>query len=123
MRDIVPKSTEPKRQVSTPVEPHNRPFSMPQGGDRAWGAARAGSVEGHRRDFEKARAELSVMTPSAAVALMENMGMGMLELYLLAEEAGENREYISRSFPKPGARARERYGPFMQVDEPAAVGT
>lgn len=122
MRDVVPKRTEPREEISTPVVPHNRPFTMPQGGDRAWDYAKQAQESGHERDFERAREVLSTMQPSAAVATMETMGLGMLEMYLLAEEDGQARDFILRSFPKPGARARERYGPFMQTNEAAAVG-
>ncbi len=108
-RDIVPKSG-PHKEISTAVKPHNRPYTGPQGFDRAMAAATAlPRDQRYIRDFERAQQHLRNLLPVAAIELMEDMGIGMLELYLLAEEHDQNREFIMRSFPKPGLKARVRY--------------
>ncbi len=117
-RDLIQKREGPKEEISTPVVPHNRPFGDGQKRAANKADAEAGSKalsqeERRRKDFEGAKEQLSKLTYSQSVDLLGGLPSGVLELYLLAEEDSRNREEVLRFFPKPGARARERYSPFM----------
>ena len=115
-RDIVPSREGPKEEISTEVEKHFRPYTMPTKSDMT----PRGTVEELRaRDFNKAKEHLRILNPASAVENMQSMPVGLLEMYLLAEESDQGREYILRAFPKPGKRARGRYQPFM--DETTAT--
>lgn len=78
--------------------------------------------EAQERQFEDAKARLSKMTFASAVQFLTTLPVGLLEVYLLAEEAGEGRKEVLSQFPSPGARARETYLGPTTTTEPAAVG-
>ncbi len=107
-RDLVPTREGPKKEISTEVPKHNRPYTMPRGGDMS---PKGTPEELHKRDFERAKAHIANLTSASAVELLQTLGVGLLEMYLLAEEVGQKREMILRAFPKPGNRARQRYLP------------
>jgi hypothetical protein len=117
-RDLVPSREGPKQEIANEVEKHFRPYTMPKGAS----TAPKGTVEERRaRDFKKAEEHLRILNAASAVEMLQAMPVGLLEMYLLAEEVGQAREFILRAFPKPGRRARERYQPFM--DETTAAVT
>lgn len=107
MRDIVPSREGPRKEISTELVKHNREWTPPRQGTHR--VRPRGTVWAEM--FERAQRELRTLTPSDAVVLLEKQPLGMLELFLLAEEADQGRELILRSFPKPGFRARQRYLP------------
>jgi hypothetical protein len=117
-RDLVPSREGPKDEISNEVEKHFRPYTMPKGGNMA---PKGTVAELRARDFGKAREHLRILNAASAIELMQKMPVGLLEMYLLAEESDQGRVYILQSFPKPGRRARERYTPFM--DETTATVT
>lgn len=107
----------PSKEVRTPisheVEPHNRPFDR-----KHLPVAEKGRIlsdeERQQRwaaEFEKAFDELQTLNPAEARDLMVRVPPYQLECYLIAEELGQGREQLLRFFPKPGARARERFTP------------
>lgn len=63
------------------------------------------------RDLEKAKANLARLTYVGVIDFLQAMPVGQLELHLLAEEDGLNREEVLRFFPRPGVRARSRWLP------------
>ena len=111
MDGLIERRTTPKDEVSEPVVPH----------DRVWGSeARelntadrevAAQETVRDREFARAKEQLSKLTYVQVMDLLHSMPVGMLELYLLIEECGENRDEVLRYFPKPGVRARERWLP------------
>jgi hypothetical protein len=91
------------------------------GADKAWASAQKQSGEaGRRKDFLGAVAQLRNTNVSMARDLISAQGLLGQELYILAEQVTQNREAVLRGYPKPSARAVERYGAF--ADEFAAAG-
>lgn len=117
-RDLVPSREGPKEEISREVVKHNRPYTMPKGGSYAPRGTREELVA---KDFQRAKDHLARLNSASAVEVMQQLPVGVLQIYLLAEEVGQAREMILHAFPKPGAKARSRYLPA--VDEiPATVG-
>jgi hypothetical protein len=117
-RDLVPSRTEPKDEISTPIVKHDKVWGVTKVREKNMRAARKearttkrGRKAAHHNDFLLAQARLSTMHPASAVEFLQAMPVGVLELYLLAEEKGQARPAILRAFPAPGLRARERYLP------------
>lgn len=108
-RTQVPTREGPKREISTVVEPHNRPWTPPKESDHS---PRGTKQELIAKDFQAAKDDLARMDASGIGVLLEYMfslPMARLEMVLLAEEVGKNRPEVLKRFPKPGRRARERY--------------
>jgi len=61
--------------------------------------------------FEAAGRELAVLTPASAVELLERLAPDVQQVYLIAEEEGQARPFILRSFPKSSPSMRERIFP------------
>jgi len=114
-RDVVP-SQDGNDEISHPIEPHNRVWTGPTVTERE----EAPREVSWRRMFDRAVADLSKWTPSTAVDRMADLPSGLLEVYLLAEEANQGRPLILRNFPRPGLQARERYAGFS-VPQPKAA--
>lgn len=122
---LIEKRTEPKAEVSHEIEKHDRIFA-----DRAQresgqieseiAAHRLSSEDAAKRDFAQAVERLSKMHYATTIDFMQSMPSTVLQLYLLAEEATQNRPEVLRAFPKPGAQARARYLP-LSVESPATV--
>ncbi len=113
-RDLVPTREGPKEEISIELIAGKRVFAATETrkqnkADAAAEARKLSSEQAHKRDFEKAKQHLTTLQYATAIAMMEELPIGVLEMYLLAEEATQNREIILRMFPKPGAKARERY--------------
>lgn len=83
---------------------------MPRGGDAT---PKGTPEEMHAQDFGRAKAHLAQLTPASAVELMQTFPVGLLEMYLLAEENTRAHPMILKAFPKPGAKARSRYLPAV----------
>jgi len=137
-RDLVPERTEPKQEVSTPIVKRDKVWGVTPVREKNMRIARKearttkrGRKLARQNDFLLAQARLSKMHPTSAVEFLQAMPVGVLEMYLLAEEKGQAREFILRSFPKPGLQARERYlptprrpstrNPAPPIDIPVAV--
>lgn len=105
-RDIVPAREGPRKEISHTVEPHNRPWSPPK---PSVAVPRGTKTELAAKDFKMAVDKLALLNPASAVEYMRELPTGLLEMFLLAEEVGQGRDYILRAFPKPGQRARDRY--------------
>lgn len=109
-RGPVPSRTAPKEEISTELVKHNRPFTGPKASEPR---PVTPSAERKAKYFEQAKKDLLSWTPATAVDRMSMLGVGLLEMYLLAEEVTQARPAILRYFPKPGAKARERYLPAL----------
>jgi hypothetical protein len=106
--------TAPAKPISHTVEPHNRPFDVEKLNRKV--AERpseeeqlAARLAGFRRMATEAKQTLARLTAPSAVAHMRELPRELLECYLIVEESAQARPLVLRSFPKPGARARERY--------------
>ena len=106
--NVVPKREGPKEEISTPVEPHNRVWTGPRQEERK--PARS-PQEAAQAYFAEAQERISKMNPATAVEFLGTLPTAQLEMYLLAEEVTQNRDFVLRFFPKPGHRARQRFLP------------
>jgi hypothetical protein len=124
MLNVEPRQGPRPKEVSTPVEVSRRVAGSERasaGADKAWASAQKQSGEaGRRKDFLGAVAQLRNTNVSMARDLISAQGLLGQELYILAEQVTQNREAVLRGYPKPSARAVERYGAF--ADEFAAAG-
>ena len=116
-RSAIEPRTSPKEQVSTPIEKHNREMgTLNRDINRAEARedARPRSPEESRaRHFAAAKDRLDKLTYAQTMDFLTAMPVGVLEMYLLAEEDGKNREEVLRYFPKPGVKARSRWLPEL----------
>ncbi len=115
-RGPVPSTEGPRREIATEIPKHNRPYSP------ATPKAKQSSLTREQRrakDFKIAVDDLALLNPASAVEKMRYLPLGLLEMYLVAEEAGQARSYILRAFPKPSAMARQK---FLPTETPAPAG-
>lgn len=105
-RTQVPTREGPKKEISTPIEKKNRPYTMGSGGNYD---PRGSREELLKKQFDGAVDALSKLNDASAVETMQMLPLGLLEMYLLAEETHRARPMVLRAFPKPGRLARERY--------------
>ena len=115
-RDLIPsrrETGEPKVEISQEIEMPQPTVSLNK--EAQWAAALAAATartpeETRAAHFEQAKQELGRLTIAQAVDLLRTLPIGLLEMYLLAEEATQAREAILQSFPKPSPEARAMYG-------------
>lgn len=119
-RSEIPKRTEPKEEISTDPARELKVFAqrdrrIQNAADAAADARKHSSEESHKRDFAKAKAGLANMTYAQVVQFLTDMPVGVMELYLLAEEDTLNRPMVLGRFPKPSTTARRRWLPESLV--------
>lgn len=113
MRNVLPHDTD-RQPISTPVESHNRPYDAEKLVTEPAKRLTKQKMSKDRkaadaRLMERAKQDLDRWNAPVAVDNMRGMGLRLLEVYLIVEEANQARELILRSFPKPGLMARARY--------------
>lgn len=113
VRGPVPSTDAPRREISTELVKKNRPFTTKPPLERAVQPSEVRKA----KYFQQAKDDLDKWQPGIALDNMQFMGIGLLEMYLLAEEVGQARPQILRAFPKPGAKARKRYLPALAQSE------
>ena len=124
-RSQIPKRTEPKDEVSHPIQKHNRPYTGPSAPVREQPPV-AVALE---RQWNQYREMLYPMPPSHKAQFISEQPFGIQEMcYLIVEATGTDAEkqLVLAYLPKPGLRARERFAPFMKDEtavEPEAVGS
>lgn len=130
-RTQIPKRTEPKQEVSHPVQPHNRPYTGPKGSANPQ-PPQAVSVQ---RMWDEYVYRMKNLPASAKAQFIRELPMGLQEMcYLIVEATGTETEqkYVLQYLQKPGRAARERFAPQMttvidsepqeqELEEPAAV--
>jgi hypothetical protein len=107
MRGPIPSRDEDP-VISHELVKHDRP-SMPlkaESTDRAIADAKRREAGGRTRQFIDAHRQLEVWTPATAVENIEQMGFHQQQVFLVAEEFGQARPMILRSFPKASPRVR-----------------
>lgn len=113
-RDLVPTRIGPKEEISTELVASKHVYGSTarreERSTEAAGAARKlTSDQARKRDFEQAKQRLKGLNTVSTIDFIGVMPLAVMEMYLLAEEATQNRTEILRMFPKPGTRARERF--------------
>src|SRR6266545_1408878 len=121
MRNIIPARQGPAPVISheqpKPMVPAIRPEAV-AAGDRAIAAAQA-RQQSMLSHFERAQADLRVLTPASAVEKIQQLPFIPQQVYLIAEEEGQARPFILRYFPKSSPSVRGRI--FPPQSAPAAV--
>lgn len=90
--------------------------------DRAVNAAVERAVAAKTNDFQRARERLQVWNVAQAMDALERMPLGVLRMYLVAEEVGAARVSVLRNFPNPGDDVRVKYAPEKYPALQAAGG-
>jgi len=75
--------------------------------DRAIAAAQS-RQQSMLKHFERAQADLKVLTPASAVEKMQQLPFIPQQVYLIAEEEGQARPFILRYFPKSSPSVRRQ---------------
>lgn len=89
---------------------------------RALDAAVERAVAAKGNDFARARERLQAWNVAQATDALEKMPLGILRMYLVAEEVGAARVSVLRNFPNPGDDVRLKYASEKYPDLQAAVG-
>src|SRR6266545_7845566 len=110
MRNIIPARQGPAPVISheqpKPMVPAIRPEAV-AAGDRAIAAAQA-RQQSMLKHFERAQADLAILTPASAVEKIQRLPFIPQQVYLIAEEEGQARSFVLRYFPKSSPSVRRQ---------------
>ena len=89
---------------------------------KALDAAVARAVAAKSNDFVRAAERLKAWNVAQAMDALERMPLGILRMYLVAEEVGAARVSVLRNFPDPGNDVRLKYAADKFPELQAAAG-
>lgn len=113
-RSQIPKRTEPKDEISHPIQKHNRPYTGPRSEPRQPLPVPVAL----NRQWQQFVDTMKNMPPTHKAQFIREQPFGIQEMcYLIVEATGTpvEKELVLAYLPKPGQRARERFAPFIEA--------